>query len=213
MLPEIVDVAKKHKLIINTRTLHSEEVLCKCPFCQEDSKPGKRRRFYLSLNSQSQVFKCWFCGESGGVLRFIALLEGVSEEKVRSRYRRSHTTHPAERLTRRQRLLLGGYEKEPDWRLMKKRNRDYFLRTMDYLWERWNDFLETERQEAYFLLILGIRFGKYREYVEQIRQREKQIGASLLKEVLDIYSSAVRPSWTEKVEAQIDAFGLKPLKS
>lgn len=81
MLPEILEVAKKHKLIINPRTLHNEEVLCKCPFCQEDSKPGKNRKYYLSLNAQSQVFKCWFCGESGGVLRFIALLEGVPEER------------------------------------------------------------------------------------------------------------------------------------
>ena len=130
---------------------------------------------------------------------------------MRARFRRRRT-HPAERLTRKQRLLLGGY-KDPDWEAMKKRDRKYYLRTMDRLWERWNDFLESEREEAYFLLVLGIRFGKYREYVEQIRQREKQIGASLLKEVLDVYSSAVRPAWTEKVEAQIDAFGIKTRKT
>lgn len=212
MLPEIVEVAKKHNLVINPRTLHNEEVLCKCPFCQEDSKPGKNRKYYLSLNAQSQVFKCWFCGESGGVLRFIALLEGVPEEKVRAKYCRRRA-HPAERLTRRQRLLMGGYEKEPDWEAMKNRDRAYYFRTMDHLWERWNEFLETERRDAYFLLILGIRFGKYREYVERIRQREKQIGASLLKETLKVYSSAVRPSWTEKVEAELDAFGMKTRKT
>lgn len=207
MLPEILNIAREHKLVLNNRTLNSIEVLSKCPFCGEDSKPLKRRKYYLSLNTRDQVFRCWFCGESGGVFRFIALLEGVSEESVRSRYRKRKICHPAERLTRRQRLLIGE-EKQPDWKAMKKRDKSYYLRTMDYIWSRWQAYVDTQLREAYFLLLLGIRFHKYQESIEEIRKLEKSIEAPLLDRVLSIYSSSKRPKWTESIEAFVQ---LKPI--
>lgn len=206
MLPNIVEVAYKYQLTVHTKSMKNEEVLCKCPFCLEDDKPGKKRRYYLSLNSKDQVFKCWFCGERGGVFRFIALLEGVPEEEVRSRYRKRKVVHPAQRLTRRQLLLFSGFEKLPDWEAMRKRDRSYYRRTLDHLWKQWNLFLEAERREAFFLLMLGIRYGKYQEYVGLIRQREKEIEASLLTEVLNLYSCASRPLWTEKIESKLNAY-------
>lgn len=60
----------------------------KCPFCREDAKLGKEKKFYLSLNTVDQVFKCWFCKESGGVFRLIALLEGAPEGKVIEQFRK-----------------------------------------------------------------------------------------------------------------------------
>lgn len=202
MLPDILSVADQKGLIVNSRTRYNEEVLCKCPFCYEDSKPSKKRRHYLSLNTKDQVFKCWFCGECGGVLRFISLLEGVTEEDVRSRFRKRKVEHPSERLTRRQRKLIG--EKvEPDWATMKKRDRAYYIRTMNCIWSEWNAFVKTQVEQAFFLLSLGIRFGKYSEYIEEIKKLEKVIEAPLLNEVLNIYSSAKRPEWTERIEAFI----------
>lgn len=202
MLPDILDVADQNGLITNPFSRSRDEVLCKCPFCHEDSKPGKKRRYYLSLNTKDHVFKCWFCGESGGVFRFIALLEGVPEEQVRQRYRKRKNVHPAERLSRNQRKWLrqhtGG--KEPDWRQMRERDFAYYKRSLDFLWQQWNEFLETERQGAYLWLIIGVKNCKYQKYIERIRQREKEIEAPLLDYVLQIYSCASRPKWTENAE-------------
>lgn len=207
MLPEILHIARQHKLSLCSRTLHKEEVLCKCPFCNEDSKPGKRRKYYLSLNTKDQVFKCWFCGESGGVFRFMALLEGVTEDEVRSQYRKQKVSHPAERLTRRQRKLMG-FDSDPDWDAMKRRDMSYYFRTMDFLWSEWKHFVDSQIREAYFLLLLGIRFHKYSEYIEEIRKLEQSIGAPLLNLVLHIYSSPKRPKWTDSIEAFVN---LKPI--
>lgn len=199
MFPDILSIADQHCLIINSRTRGNEEVLSKCPFCYEDDKPDKKRRYYLSLNTKDRVFRCWFCGESGGVLRFIALLEGVTEEEVRARFRKRKPSHPAERLTRRQLKLISNGPLT-DFPAMKKRDRAYYNRTMDYIWERWNVFIKTQVQEAYFLLTLGITHGKYQEYVEEIRKLEKVIEAPLLNEVLNIYSSNKRPEWTGNID-------------
>lgn len=200
MFPDILSVANEHNIVVNERTRNHKEVLCKCPFCFEDTKPAKKRRFYLSLNTQDQVFKCWFCGESGGVLRFISLLEGVSEEKVRARYRKRKIAHRAERLTRHQ-LAFIGHNSKTDFAALKKRDRSYWHRTMDWIWNDWQAFKESQLQRAYFYLLLGIRFHKYEQYIEEIRQIERVIEAPLLEEVLNTYSSAKRPAWTERWHA------------
>lgn len=204
MLPDIIDIAADYQLNLQRRGTSVREVRAKCPFCQEDAKPGKHRHFYLSLNRHDQVFRCWFCGEQGGVFRFIALLEGIPEQEVTARYRRRKLLHPAERLTRTQRKLLGEaycYVSEPDWEHMRKRDKAYYLRTLDRLWNDWNGFAETERQEAYGLLLTGILTGTYRTAVELIRKRETETGLSLLVEALNLYSSPERPAWTERAEA------------
>lgn len=202
MLPDIVGVAEQHELLINPYSRSREEVTCKCPFCHEDSKPGKKRRYYLSLNSKDQVFKCWFCKESGGVLRFISLLEGVSEDQVRQRFRKRKIVHPAERLSQNQRRRLrqsiGG--KEPNWSQMRERDFSYYVRSLELLWQQWNEFLQREQQEAYFWLAIGIKTFKYQKYIERIRQREREIESPLLEHALQIYSCAARPDWTEDAE-------------
>lgn len=207
MLPDILTVADQYKLTLNERTRNSEEALCKCPFCFEDAKPNKKRRYYLSLNTKDQVFKCWFCGESGGILRFISLLEGVTEDEVRSRYRKRKINHRAERLTRKQ-LGYISHNAKTDFAAMKVRDRAYYFRTMDWIWSDWKSFLEDQIQEAYFLLIVGIAFGKYQEHIEEIRKLEKTIETPLLNEVLDIFSSPKRPKWTERLHALVQ---LKPV--
>ncbi|QQZ58931.1 hypothetical protein JI735_19575 [Paenibacillus sonchi] len=217
MLPEIVEVAKLHQLELNHRTIHNEEVLAKCPFCQEDSKPGKRRRFYLSLNSQGQVFRCWYCGESGGVLRFISLLEGVNEEEVKERYRsqdkrRSRKRHPVEQWSTGQRrvyrVIYGG--KEPDWQVMRKRDYSYYLRTLDWMQTQWNEIVQHELERAYFWLLLGIHSGRYAHYIARIQSREKLLEIPLLSPVLELFSRSSRPGWTVEVEEFIQRYMSHP---
>lgn len=199
MLPKIVEIASKHQLQLKKSSLKNIEVHAKCPFCLEDSKPNKRRKYYLSLNSEKDLFKCWFCKEGGGVLRFIALLEGVAENEVVSRFRRRKIIHPAENLTMRQRRMLAHWtgSLQPDWQAMKKRDREYYLRTLDMLLEDWNYFVDSEVFWAYYQIAAGIELGRYSEYVDKIKQREIVIGAPLLNRALKVWSSPKRPSWAK----------------
>lgn len=84
MLPNILDIANQHAIILDGRTLKKNEVRAKCPFCLEDShKPNKH---YLSLNVIDNVYKCWHCSAKGGVLDFESRLSGESYEKVKAKY-------------------------------------------------------------------------------------------------------------------------------
>lgn len=203
MLPEIKDVATNHHLILNKATFNKKEVLCKCPFCGEDAKVGKEKKFYLSLNTQKQLFKCWFCGEKGGVFRFIALLEGKSESEVISEYRRQkgrgYKPHPAEKLSLSQ-LKLIGFSHKPNWGAMRKRDLVYYKNTLNWVWKEWLAFVSQERQMAYRFLFMGMITANYQRAVQGVKTREKEIGASLLKEAVEILSQEDRPNWTRHEE-------------
>lgn len=201
MLPEILDIAKKHNLTINQNTLNKKEVQCKCPFCGEDEMPGKQKRFYLSLNTDRQVFRCWFCGEKGGVFRFISLLEHKSENEILAEFRKNsgYRQHPAEKLTLSQ-LRLIGFDKKPNWGEMRKQNPVMYKNHLNWFWTEWNQFVNEERKLAYGTLFIGTITGKYQQSVDRIKAREREIGASLLNEALKVYSSKVRPKWAKDKE-------------
>lgn len=206
ILPDVLEVALSHGLELAPGTLTKREVLCKCPFCREDQKPGKHRRYHLSLNPEKQTFKCWSCGEAGGVLRFVSLLTGTPEEQLLQQVRKRRLDHPAEGLTHRQRQLLVqayGYAVEPDWNRMKNRDKAYYLRTLDRMWADWQQFVEDQKREAFKEIHLGICCGKYAISIARIQKLEQLIGVSLLAEALMIYSCAERPSWTEEIVQQV----------
>lgn len=208
ILPDIVTVAQSHHLVIASGTLHKREVLCKCPFCQEDRKPGKERQYYLSLNAEKQTFKCWFCPEAGGVLRFVSLLTGTPEEQLLQQYRKRRLDHPAEGLSHRQRLLLGqayGYVSDPDWHRMKKRDKTYYLWTLDRMWADWQQFVEEQKHEAFKEIHLGMCCGKYQDSIVRIQKQEQLIGVPLLEETLMIYSCVERPAWTEEIAHNVQS--------
>lgn len=209
MLPNIVDIAQEHGLHMDHSSRNKEEVKCKCPFCHEDTKQGKQRKYYLSLNSKDQVFKCWFCGERGGVFRFISLLEHVDENSIAQRYRKRKIIHPAERLNRNQRYLLRqslGGGNDPDWRRMRERDMAYYKRSLEWLWGEWKAFVEREEQQAYFWLLLGIKTQTLEKYVERIEQREQQMEVPLLQPACEWYSASKRPAWTEEIEKKIEQY-------
>lgn len=202
ILPDIVKLAQSYDLRLNQGTLQKHEVLSKCPFCRNDEKPGKERRFYLWLNQEKQTFKCWSCGESGGVIRFESLLSGIPEEQVLSQYRKRKLLHPTEGLSHRQLVLLGkafGYASEPDWQRMKQRDQAYYLRTLDRIWSDWQRFVEEQKHEAFKEIHLGICCGKYPDSIARIQKQEQLIGVPLLEEALMIYSCAERPAWTQEI--------------
>lgn len=194
MLPSILEVAEQHGVVIDSKTYGRKETLAKCPFCHEDSKPHKQKRFYLSLNTEAQVFKCWFCGESGGVFRFISLLEGVPEAEVVKRYyggRKVSGKHEAETLTTRQYRLLG-YTRRPDWFSLEERDREFAARAKNLIRQEWNEFVRKEIERARKLLEFGIRSGEKEKVIRLIEKRERETGISILKPVLNSFKTPRR---------------------
>lgn len=204
MLPNILDIASEHQLAFQSRSFGKKQTLAKCPFCREDDQPRKRKKYYLSLNTQEQLFKCWYCGESGGVFRFMALLEGVSENEVIDRYRKKSGSasklHPAEKLTSSQCKMMG-LDAKPNWIEIRKFDYQSYKEMRELTWKAWKQFLVNEKRFAYQLLVSGIAGGTYGNVIEAIQEREKAIGAPLLMDVLNIYSQPERPERINRLEA------------
>lgn len=139
MLPKILDVAEENGVTIKPNTYGKKQVLCKCPFCEEDSKPGKAKKFYLSLNTDEQIFRCWYCGESGGVLQFEAKLTGLSYEQVKEKRlgKLRKPLHPAERLNPKQLDAIG-------WREKKRKDRKAFVKSREEVFRDWQEYEYTE---------------------------------------------------------------------
>jgi len=208
VLPDILAIAEKHQLKMQKRTRCRKEILFQCPFCGD-----KPKRYHLSLNREKKTFRCWLCGESGGVLRFISLLEGLPESEVRARYLSDDADrHPAERLTRRQWEMLARWlrprgRRIPDReKLMKlrERNRAYVIRTLDGVWGDWLDFVDAKLEEAYFYLAVGLRYPSLLEkYAMKALRLEAEAGIPLYGRALRIaVGMEPPPPW----KAEIDAF-------
>lgn len=104
MLPKILEVAERNGLIIEPRSYGKKETLAQCPFCT--STCGK---YNLSLNTEDNVFKCWKCKESGGVLHFEAKLTGSSYQEIKAKYfaGKKKSINLAEILTSKQMEKIG----------------------------------------------------------------------------------------------------------
>lgn len=205
MLPDILEVAKRHSLSFNPRTFGKKQTTCKCPFCMEDSLPHKRRKFYLSINTQEMLFRCWFCGECGGVFRFMALLEGKPESEILEAFRKSrhgrYTPHPAERLTARQ-LRLIGVEK-PNWTEARSIDPVTYRKLRGYVSRLWSDFAASQLHSAYRHFHLGVLTGNLEEQKVRIKRMEAELGEPLLERVMEIHSRTERPGWCRSCESLV----------
>lgn len=175
MLPSVLEIARQHGLQMNARcSSHSaKEVRFKCPFCEADvNKEGK---YYLSLNTADNLFKCWSCGEGGGVLKFIALLEGKSIEEVKAKLWGSERSprrnlHPAEKLTSQQLKAMGfvGYS----FGKMIQRDPAYYQRTLNWIWQEWQSYTIHLKRLSYMgtlcLTTTEAISSNYRRYSEQL---------------------------------------------
>lgn len=203
MLPSVLEIARQHGLQMNARcSSHSaKEVRFKCPFCEADvNKEGK---YYLSLNTANNLFKCWACGEAGGVLKFIALLEDKSIEEVKQKLwgakrapRRS--LHPAEKLTPQQMRAMGfvGYSLGKQ----RKDDRAAYQRTLNWVWHEWQLYSIQLKRLAY----VGLLCLKTTEGIHSNCQRyAQQLGLStkdLLFELTTVKFSRRKPEWAESAE-------------
>lgn len=205
ILPSIIDIARKHNLIINERTITKKEVLAKCPFCKEDTlNPRKVKKFYLSLNQLDNVFKCWYCKEAGGVIRFISLLEGGTPEKeILDRYRKprkgNYKPHPVEELSTNQ-LRKIGYKQKPNWKLAREIDFMRYQEMRKRIWDEWKEYVQGRLRYAYQIMVIHISTNNYEKGVQMVKKLEKEIETPLLDKVLKIYSSSEKPDWAKEAE-------------
>lgn len=74
----IVDTARRCGLVLDSRTLHHSEVEASCPFCG-DHGTGK---YHLSLNTDTDQYRCNLCGASGNSVTLYARLMGVTTKEA-----------------------------------------------------------------------------------------------------------------------------------
>ena len=119
------------------------------------------RKYFLSINEDKNVFKCWVCQESGGVLKLMSFLENKSEQEIIEQLRKnngfSYQKHPVEKLTRSQ-LKMIGYEKI-DW----IKNREYDIKLYkhfrNHVYQKWLNFVAYKQDRAYQQLYIGLLSG------------------------------------------------------
>lgn len=74
----IVDTARRCGLALDSRTLRRREVEAACPFCH-DHGPGK---YHLSLNTDTDQYRCNLCGACGNSVTLYARLHGISNKEA-----------------------------------------------------------------------------------------------------------------------------------
>lgn len=205
MLPAIMEVAMQHGLEMNVSSSHSlKDARFKCPFCRADA--GRKDKFYLSLNVRDNVFRCWACDESGGVLKFIALLEHDSIEGVKRKLWGNpkiprKPLHPAERLTPAQLKAIGF--RGSAWGKLKQGDAAYYQRTLNWVWQEWQVHVRDVKRHAYRRFLLALTSE---EITAATRDCASEIGATpeqVLLEFTKAKFSRVKPQWAKSAEEWI----------
>ncbi len=86
----IVETARRCGLVLDSRTLRRLEVEASCPFCG-DNGPGKH---HLSLNTNTDQYRCNLCGAHGNSVTLYARIKGVSNRKAYRDLSREAKTYP-----------------------------------------------------------------------------------------------------------------------
>ncbi len=204
MLPSILEIARQQGLQMNAHcsSNSAKEMRFKCPFCEADA--NKNGKYYLSLNTTENLFKCWSCGEAGGVLKFMALLENTSVEEVKRKLwgdkKSPHKPlHPAERLIPAQ-LKAMGFIGCNSWGRLKKENPSYHERTLNWVWHEWQLYAIQLKRLAYMgLLCLTTTeeiHANCKLYAEQLALQTED----LLLELTRIKFSHRKPEWAKRAE-------------
>ena len=74
----IVETARRCGLVLDSRTLRRTEVEASCPFCG-DHGPGKH---HLSLNTDTDQYRCNLCGAHGNSVSLNARIKGLSNKEA-----------------------------------------------------------------------------------------------------------------------------------
>jgi len=200
MLPNILDIAQEHSLTFHPKHFGKKETLAKCPFCKEDSKPHKRKDYYLSLNTKDQVYKCWYCLASGGVLQFESKLSGKSFHEVKEKHfgKEKKPLHPAFRLDPYQLDEIG-------WREYKRENFKGFQQQRHTVIRDWKQYVHDELAKNFALFICLAHLEKQaKPQPERLRWFIQKCWDSLIPNMYEkiqeefMKSRRERKSWAKK---------------
>lgn len=160
MLPSIVEIAEREGLTFNPRSLNQKEVLCKCHFCNADSNNNK---YYLSLNTHDNVYKCWYCGVKGGVLDFESRLTNTPYQVIKEKYfpKKRKKSHAAYNLNNHQLKKIG-------WAEFKRQSLEGFKLKRDEVKREWEMYEEKELRKLFAMLMIVAHI----ECSEERRQRD-----------------------------------------
>ncbi len=86
----IVDTARRCGLVIDSRTLRRSEVEASCPFCG-DHGVGKH---HLSLNTDTDQYRCNLCGAKGNSVTLYAQTKGISNKQAYQELKRGGNVYP-----------------------------------------------------------------------------------------------------------------------
>ena len=86
----IVDTARRCGLVLDPSTLRRREVEASCPFCGDHGK-GK---YHLSLNVDTDQYRCNLCGASGNSVSLYARLHGLSNKEAFMELARGSKVYP-----------------------------------------------------------------------------------------------------------------------
>lgn len=195
-LPSIIDIAGENAIEVNPRTLNKKEVMHKCPFCLGDS--NRAGKYFLSLNPEYNVFKCWHCNASGGVLEFESRITGKPFKEVRSKYFTSSNkkAHPAERLSPIQLKKIG-------WNELKRRDREKFKQKRQEVLQEWQNYERREMVKHFALLMvtahLDDQIERQRQLLEYILRSAVETGIPFLySKIMEefIKDEDERSAWT-----------------
>jgi len=195
VLPSILNVAEDYSLQIDSKTYGKKETYCKCPFCNQDSNSDKH---YLSLNTSSNVFKCWYCKKGGGVLQFEALLSNKPYQEIREKYFGvKKNTHPAYSLSPEQLKEIG-------WQSKKREDFESFKKSQDEVIRDWKiyEFEELMKHYALFSLIAkypneGKRVVYYSWFTELVKESKCD---DLATRIIKQYKSEAKSRWAIRGE-------------
>lgn len=192
ILPNILNVAEQYYLEADRKTIGKKETRFKCPFCHADA--NRSQKYFLSINADKNVFKCWYCQKSGGVLKLMSFLENKSEQEIIEQLREnngfSYQKHPVEKLTRSQ-LKMINYEKI-DWIKNREYDIELYKHFRNYVYQKWLNFVAYKQDCAYQQLYIGLLCGRFQQAVKKIEKEEKELSISLLDKALKKLSSIER---------------------
>lgn len=86
----IVDTARRCGLVLDSRTLRRSEVEASCPFCGDHG----RGKYHLSLNTDTDQYRCNLCGASGNSVTLYAKTQGVSNKEAFLELSRESKVYP-----------------------------------------------------------------------------------------------------------------------
>lgn len=86
----IVDTARRCGLVLDSRTLRRSEVEASCPFCG-DHGSGK---YHLSLNTDTDQYRCNLCGASGNSVTLYARVKGVTTKEAYRALKKEGKVYP-----------------------------------------------------------------------------------------------------------------------